>query len=99
MAKKFFYACAGVLCLALAYHFGATSASAQAGSPVTGMAVANLGCGGEVYVMTANGDVYRRSYICGALTGSSGMIGNYWSGAGPTSVKSGTWGEVKARYR
>ena len=30
MAKRFFYLCAGFLCLALAYHLGATSATAQA---------------------------------------------------------------------
>lgn len=27
--KKFFYACAALLCLALAFHFGATSAQSQ----------------------------------------------------------------------
>jgi len=31
MAKRFFYACAGILCLALAYHLGATNATAQSG--------------------------------------------------------------------
>ena len=31
VAKRFFYVCAGILCLALAYHFGARSATAQAG--------------------------------------------------------------------
>lgn len=29
MAKRFFYACAGLLCLAFAYHLGAASATAQ----------------------------------------------------------------------
>jgi hypothetical protein len=29
LAKRFFFVCAGILCLALAYHFGATSAGAQ----------------------------------------------------------------------
>jgi hypothetical protein len=29
MAKRFFYACAGILCLAIAYHLGATLATAQ----------------------------------------------------------------------
>ena len=32
MAKRFFFTCAGILCLALAYHLGATSATAQSGS-------------------------------------------------------------------
>ena len=31
MAKRFFFTCAGILCLALAYHLGATSATAQSG--------------------------------------------------------------------
>ena len=30
MARKFFYVCAGILMLALSYHFGATAATAQA---------------------------------------------------------------------
>jgi hypothetical protein len=37
LAKGFFYVCAGILCLALAYHFGARSAQGQAGGTfVTG---------------------------------------------------------------
>jgi len=32
MARKFFYVCAGMLMLALAYHLGATQANAQLGS-------------------------------------------------------------------
>jgi len=35
VAKRFFYVCAGILCLALAYHLGARSATAQApGDPI-----------------------------------------------------------------
>jgi hypothetical protein len=34
VAKRFFYICAGILCLALAYHFGAMNAQAQASGPV-----------------------------------------------------------------
>lgn len=30
MARKFFYVCAGILMLALSYHFGASTATAQA---------------------------------------------------------------------
>jgi len=29
MPKRFFYVCAGILCLAFAYHLGATRAAAQ----------------------------------------------------------------------
>ena len=32
MAKRFFYLCAGVLCLAFAYHLGVTNATAQGGA-------------------------------------------------------------------
>lgn len=32
MAKRFFYTCAGILCLALAYHLGASNATAQSGT-------------------------------------------------------------------
>jgi hypothetical protein len=31
VTKRFFFICAGILCLALAYHFGAQSATAQGG--------------------------------------------------------------------
>ena len=29
MAKRFFYGCAGILCLVIAYHLGANNATAQ----------------------------------------------------------------------
>ncbi len=32
MAKRLFFICAGILCLALAYHLGATNATAQSGA-------------------------------------------------------------------
>lgn len=41
LAKRFFYVSAGILCLALAYHLGATSATAQGTS--SGI-VADIGC-------------------------------------------------------
>jgi len=97
MAKKFFYVCGGILMLALSYHFGASSATAQAGSPVQGFAFA----GGNFFVMTSNGDVYQSS------TGGPGefyglapaptLLGNYWGGPVPTTRES--WGAVKERFR
>ena len=98
MAKRFFYVCAGILCLAAAYNLGARSATAQQGSAVSGIAVASVGCGAEVFVLTPNGDVFRRPYSCGALSGSTGFVGNFWGG-GPTPARQETWGSVKARYR
>ena len=38
MARKFFYVCAGLFMLALSYHFGATTATAQA--PASSVAAA-----------------------------------------------------------
>jgi len=38
MAKRFFYVCAGLLCIALAYHAGARTATAQVGGGIDGAA-------------------------------------------------------------
>ncbi|HEY3216222.1 MAG TPA: hypothetical protein VGK93_06980 [Candidatus Eisenbacteria bacterium] len=54
-AKRFFYVCAGLLCLALAYHLGARSATAQA----TKTQIATATGGSSCLVILANGDVYR----------------------------------------
>ena len=93
MAKRFFYVCAGLLCLALAYHFGATSATAQApGNPVVGI---TNGYNGGLQVVTANGDVYE-----GVL--GSGPVWRLWSNVftgAPTPVQPATLGSVKVRYR
>jgi hypothetical protein len=98
-ARAFFYVCAGLFLLALSYHLGARSATAQAGSSVTGFAWANstAGCGPELLVLTTNGDVFRRSYNCGPLTGPAILVGNFWGGPTPAQVES--WGAVKSRYR
>lgn len=57
MAKKFFYVCAGLLLLALAYSFGASRAVAQgAGNPFVGIVSAES----FVTVITRSGDVYLR---------------------------------------
>jgi hypothetical protein len=92
MAKRFFYVSGGILMLALAYHFGAMSAQAQApGNPV----VAVMGCGA---VITANGDIYE------PLGGSCNVSfpfhhdGNVFAG-GPTPAKAESFGQLKARYR
>jgi hypothetical protein len=37
MARRFFYVCAGLLMLAIAYHLGATSATAQASAVIGGI--------------------------------------------------------------
>ena len=93
VAKRFFYICAGLLCLALAYHFGAQSATAQApADPIVGVAAAG-GNYDVVTVVTTNGEVYR-----GSASVPYFHAGNLFSGA-PTSARQETWGGVKARYR
>ena len=53
-AKAFFLVCAGFFLLALSYHLGAQSATAQAGATGFGYAV----YGQYHYVITPSGDVY-----------------------------------------
>jgi len=56
MAKRFFYVCAGILCLAFAYHLGATRASAQA--PSTGKIRFVESAGSMVWVVNDADDIY-----------------------------------------
>jgi hypothetical protein len=91
MLKKLFYASASVLMLALAYHLGANTASAQApGNPIVS------GDGG--IALTANGDVYVNSKL---LTPSNYTdwvrAANVFGGATPAQNQ--TWGQLKATYR
>ena len=92
MARKFFYVCAGMFLLALSYHFGASTATAQSpGNPV----VATFGS--NAMVVTANGDVYwnRSGQPIGPVWS---LAGNVFSGA-PVPTQHESWGQVKARYR
>ncbi|MCC6650498.1 MAG: hypothetical protein IT348_05050 [Candidatus Eisenbacteria bacterium] len=69
MAKKFFYVCAGIFLLALSYHFGANTATAQgAGNSIVGGLQGNAG----VAVVTTDGDVI-------AVGGSTGDVRSPWS--------------------
>jgi hypothetical protein len=65
MARKFFYVCAGMLMLALSYHFGASTATAQA--PANQVAAAAGGTIGT-WVFTSNGDAYQALDNAGTLT-------------------------------
>jgi len=87
VAKPFFYVCAGILMLAISYHLGARSATAQA--PANPVVAAGLDA---VFVYTSNGDVY--------YTPDGGFTWQRRSNvfAGPTPAKPDTWGSVKARY-
>lgn len=94
-ARTFFYVCAGALMLAMAYHLGASSASAQVGSSVSGFAFEGAG---NMLVLTSNGDVYSNSdsRMTGGLPAS--LVGNFWGNA-PTPAHSTSFGELKVRYR
>jgi putative hemolysin len=59
MMKRFFYGSAAVFMLAIAYHLGATAATAQAtANPVVGIASQQYS---TYVVVTANGDIYCAS--------------------------------------
>jgi len=91
-AKSFLYVSLGILALALAYHFGASTATAQApGNSVVAM-MWNPTSGGYAVVVTANGDAYT--------TGNYGTWfrgGNVFSGSTPVAQQ--TFGQLKAQYR
>ena len=90
-AKRFFYVCAGLLCLALAYHLGAKSAGAQApGNPVVGI----TGSSSYIAAVTSNGDVYLSSNDWG--DGPWSFRSNIFNSATPAAQP--TWGQVKAKY-
>lgn len=92
VAKRFFYVSAGILSLALAYHFGATTATAQApGNPVVGVTAIT----GALYAVTASGDTYWTN--TGGTTWT--LRGNVFGGSPPTPATQESWGQVKARYR
>ncbi len=59
MAKRFFYVCAGILMLALSYHFGASTAGAQApGNPIVAAFSQPSGGTKELWAYSLNGDVF-----------------------------------------
>ena len=89
MARKFFYVCAGMFLLALSYHFGASTATAQA--PSNPVAVALDGN----TVVTTNGDVYAT--LNHSAPGSWSLVSNVFGG-GPTPAVRESWGSLKSRY-
>lgn len=99
-ARAFFYVCAGIFLLALSYHLGARSATAQAGQSIAAFSSGNTShCSGDFFVITPNGDVYG-NHMAGGPCGTAGSpeyIGNFW--AGPTATTPQTLGQLRARYR
>src|SRR5438094_6450946 len=95
IAKRFFHICAGILCLALAYHLGAVTATAQA--PANSVAASLPACANsQAAIVAANGDVYTTPAMepCYA---SWTHVGNVFSG--PTPAAQPAWGQLKSRYR
>jgi hypothetical protein len=93
-ARAFFFVCAGIFLLALAYHFGALNAGAQVGSsnPVVAAIPGGVGTFSDyTSVFTANGDHY----------GWNGFAWVHRSNvfSGPTPATQPTWGQLKSRYR
>ena len=95
MLKRFFYASASILMLALSYHLGADSARAQSGGG--GVVSAFAGGGASIPmvggVVTSTGDVYATSDWV-----SWTRLSNVFS-AGPTPASARTFGQLKARFR
>jgi hypothetical protein len=92
IAKRFFYVCAGLLCLAVVYHLGARNAGAQSGGTIVA-AIHNPNGQGSALALAGNGDVYEGQ--------ASGSIWTYRGNvfAGPTPARGETLGRLKARYR
>ena len=74
MPRRFFQVCAGLLCLALTYHLGALSSSAQSGASIEGPELEQHGGG-----IAASGCVNRVLYVSGVavappVPGASAII-------------------------
>jgi hypothetical protein len=89
--KKLFLASASVLMLALAYHLGASTATAQAPSNPVVAVFPNYS------VVTANGDLYAN--LNGTVSGPFQLVGNVFNGASPVPTRTQSWGSVKVQQR
>lgn len=108
-AKSFFYVCAGILMLAVAYQLGATRAQAQLGGDFSGILMKNHD--GTV-VITGAGDIYARTAQIidfdqdGVPTWSpinaGGDTGWHFMGnvlGGTVNAEQSTMTDVKSKYR
>lgn len=93
--KKLFFASASVLMLALAYHLGASTATAQApGNPIANVAFVSWPGNGLV-AMTTNGDSFFSSD--NGVTWQ--QTGNVFAGGGPVPARTHSWGSLKVGQR
>lgn len=103
--RRFAYACLGVLALALAFHVGARSATAQGGGEFVGITqIASSGSGGAscaLVAITAGGDLYRTTvwdYPCTYNAPFPTWV--LWGHIqGATALEPTTWGQIKAKAR
>jgi hypothetical protein len=93
--KRFMYASLAVLALALAVHFGATTAETQSSNEVVSSCSVFFDNGTSyLFAMAPCGDVYR-----------SGDLGSTWYyvgsvfGMGPSKMDETTWSRLKADFR
>ena len=91
-AKSFFYVSLGILALALAYHLGARSATAQSGTGVVAM-MQGVTANGRMHAMTASGDLYSCTDDIRQWTWTANIF------TGPTPAAQPTFGQLKAQYR
>jgi len=98
MARKFFYVCAGLLCLAIAYQMGVRNASAQGVvGRIVGFTDFRTVWPSAPVVMLENGDVWSREWSGNDFTSPPHFLGNFWGEATPTRQR--TFGQVKEQYR
>lgn len=91
-AKSFLFISLGVLALAVAYHFGATSATAQGSGYF--VSITNYGTTNAGFVaMTSTGEVYITYDQAATWTYRGSVLG------GPVPALRESWGAVKQRYR
>lgn len=89
MLKRFFLASASVLMLALAYHLGASTATASLTSSVAAMIPYSAGSA-DMAAITVSGEVYVHD----------GMGWHFQSSInGPVPAEATTWGGLKSRFR
>ncbi len=53
--KKFFFACAAILCLALAYHFGATNAQGQSSGSIRWVGDTYIATDSQIWKVSGTG--------------------------------------------
>jgi hypothetical protein len=91
-AKSFLHVSLGILALALAYHLGATTATAQApGNPVVSSVTPGTW---NHAVVTANGDVYGAYTLNGQWT----FLANVFAGGPTPTTSQESFGSLKVRY-